>query len=530
MSPERPAFANTTQEQSIDSTVNHWRYRGADALLGAVAATLLGGCLGGDDVTNGQTPSVTSVSPGAECANSGVKIQLGSDAPVFLCNGQSVSITPLSVGDPHCANGGQAFQVGTGPTSYACNGTDGANGQSVAMTALSSGDRTVSKGARSSRLGGAAPIYICSGATGPRGPRERLAPPDLRGPRERLAPPDLRGPRERGATGPSGATGATGATGRSGARGDWRHRAFGGHGSDWRHRAFGATGATGATGPSGATGATGADASCFGVTAPTISGVTVASGPYYVGVGYSVTVNLSSNGGSTALTYALIGADTTFTGSTSSATQMLTPSATGGPFNFVAVVSNACAIAIYPYSIASVTWQPCTDATQSDCVLSAANSGETATGSCASGYSGACSFACNAGTWTQVTNTCAANPCTGATQSNCVVSAANSGETATGSCASGYSGACSYSCSAGTWTQVANTCAANPCTGATQSHCVLSAANSGETATGSCGSGYSGACSYSCSAGTWTQVANSCVSSGGGSCFFNPIIGQWVCQ
>jgi len=66
-----------------------------------------------------------------------------------------------------------------------------------------------------------------------------------------------------------------------------------------------------------------------------------------------VTVTLSSNGGSTNLTYSSIGDDATFTGSGS--TQTLTPTAIGGPFNFEAIVSNGCAIAIYPYSIASVS-------------------------------------------------------------------------------------------------------------------------------------------------------------------------------
>jgi alpha-tubulin suppressor-like RCC1 family protein len=77
------------------------------------------------------------------------------------------------------------------------------------------------------------------------------------------------------------------------------------------------------------------------------------SGSYFVGFHYTVTVTLSSHGGSTNLTYSSIGDDATFTGSGS--TQTLTPNASGGPFNFEAIVSNGCAIAIYPYSIASVS-------------------------------------------------------------------------------------------------------------------------------------------------------------------------------
>ena len=91
------------------------------------------------------------------------------------------------------------------------------------------------------------------------------------------------------------------------------------------------------------------------MTAPVISGVTVGAGSvnYLPGVPYTVTVTLSSNGGSTNLTYSSIGDDATFTGSGS--TQTLTLNASGGPFNFEAIVSNGCAIAIYPYSIASVS-------------------------------------------------------------------------------------------------------------------------------------------------------------------------------
>src|SRR5208283_1941146 len=58
----------------------------------------------------------------------------------------------------------------------------------------------------------------------------------------------------------------------------------------------------------------------------------------------------------------------------------------------------------------------------------------------------------------QVTDTCAAQ-CTAATEnSNCTVSLTNSGGTS-GTCVSGDTGSCSFSCSNGTWSQVSDTCA-----------------------------------------------------------------------
>jgi hypothetical protein len=92
---------------------------------------------------------------------------------------------------------------------------------------------------------------------------------------------------------------------------------------------------------------------CSGVTAPVISGVTLANGPYFTGVVYNVTINLSSNGGSSNLTYSSIGDDATFSGT--GATQTLTPTTAGGPFNFEAILSNGCEIGMYPYSTASVS-------------------------------------------------------------------------------------------------------------------------------------------------------------------------------
>jgi YVTN family beta-propeller protein len=93
-------------------------------------------------------------------------------------------------------------------------------------------------------------------------------------------------------------------------------------------------------------------------------------------------------------------------------------------------------------------------------VLTLTSSGMSDTGACATGYSGVCSYACSLGTWTEVTNTCSPNSCSAETDSNCVLALTTSGNTDTGTCAAGYTGACSYSCNLGTWSQVTNTCTA----------------------------------------------------------------------
>ena len=163
-------------------------------------------------------------------------------------------------------------------------------------------------------------------------------------------------PGEVGAKGPVGATGETGAPGTTGAAGaagsDGTPGATGDVGAPGTPGATGdagATGAPGAPGDVGATGEAGANASCYGITAPVISSVTVASGPYFTGVGYAVTVALSSNGGSSQLAYGYIGNDATF--SNTSATPSLTPAHVGGPFNYEVIVSNGCQTAISSFSL-----------------------------------------------------------------------------------------------------------------------------------------------------------------------------------
>ena len=109
----------------------------------------------------------------------------------------------------------------------------------------------------------------------------------------------------------------------------------------------------------------------------------------------------------------------------------------------------------------AVTTSNCTAQTSNNCVLTTTNSGSIDAGTCASGFTGSCSYACNNGTFTQVTNTCAATGCTSDAQCSaghfcsngaCVTQVANGGACTTastcqsGNCDSGT--CCAVSCSA----------------------------------------------------------------------------------
>jgi hypothetical protein len=61
-------------------------------------------------------------------------------------------------------------------------------------------------------------------------------------------------------------------------------------------------------------------------------------------------------------------------------------------------------------------------------------------------------------------------------------------------------------------TSVVVTCTTDTCPAETTGNCVLTTTNSGSTDTGTCAAGYAGSCSFSCSLGAWTQIADTCVS------------------
>jgi large repetitive protein len=54
------------------------------------------------------------------------------------------------------------------------------------------------------------------------------------------------------------------------------------------------------------------------------------------------------------------------------------------------------------------------------------------------------------------------------------------------------------------------TCTTTACAAGTLNHCVLTPTNSGSTDTGTCAAGFTGSCSFSCSNATFTQVTDTC--------------------
>ena len=185
----------------------------------------------------------------------------------------------------------------------------------------------------------------------------------------------------------------------------------------------------------------------------------------------------------------------------------------------------------------------------------ATNSGSTDTGTCAAGYTGACSYSCSNGTWTRSPTpapaTARPRPRTATATSaheqrrhlgdvrqrlrrgellllvhqrrrgprsptpappplarprRRTATATSAPRTAAAPrapapAASGR-GAARYACTNGAWTEVTDTCAPAACTAATESgNCNVSATNSGGTS-GTCASGFgAGSCSYACTNG-----------------------------
>jgi hypothetical protein len=95
----------------------------------------------------------------------------------------------------------------------------------------------------------------------------------------------------------------------------------------------------------------------------------------------------------------------------------------------------------------------CNAQTLNNCSLPDTVYGSTSSGVCSAGYSGSCSYACNDGVLNPVTNSCAKD-CSATTINSCILPTTNSGQTSAGTCSAGASGACSYSCSNGTFSVV----------------------------------------------------------------------------
>ena len=127
---------------------------------------------------------------------------------------------------------------------------------------------------------------------------------------------------------------------------------------------------------------------------------------------------------------------------------------------------------------------------------------------CKEGYTGACQYKCNDGTWNQVSNTCRRSSCSEETISSCIMSATADGYLS-GSCPSTSTGECRYQCNDGTWKKQSNTCKRS-CEADTIAHCKLSWKVHSRLHNGRCVSGSTGECTYRCNDGTWDLDGNTC--------------------
>ena len=159
--------------------------------------------------------------------------------------------------------------------------------------------------------------------------------------------------------------------------------------------------------------------------------------------------------------------------------------------------------------------QSCSQETKENgsCSLNAANHGDS-DGTCETGYTSSCSYTCDNGAWiptTGFTDTCVApQGCSEEIEDNCSLNAVSHGAS-DGNCETGYTGICSYTCDNEQWTEVSNTCVApQGCSEEIEDNCSLNAVSHGAS-DGNCETGYMGICSYTCDNEQWTEVSNTCV-------------------
>ena len=131
---------------------------------------------------------------------------------------------------------------------------------------------------------------------------------------------------------------------------------------------------------------------------------------------------------------------------------------------------------------------------------------------------GSAEFVCSDGTWDlQLGSTCGVPPSCPAVESqqwsvggdNCAAlrpaAASGSSSTATDSTYRD-TGSATYPCNAGVWGSPTSKSCYRGCSGQTFTGCPLADTVHGAASGGTCGTGYSGTCSYSCNDGTWTPV------------------------
>lgn len=162
---------------------------GANCALGGVKVQVGSGaptyvCDGAVGATgaDGQSATVATEPPGDSCADGGVKVAVGGGVPTYVCNGAvgavgaagaSATVVAEAPG-ANCAVGGVKVQVGAGAATYLCNGATGATGAagaagaSVVTTAEPPGANCANGGTKF-QVSGNAPAYVCNGSAGTNG-------------------------------------------------------------------------------------------------------------------------------------------------------------------------------------------------------------------------------------------------------------------------------------------------------------------------------------------------------------------------
>ncbi len=163
--------------------------------------------------------------------------------------------------------------------------------------------------------------------------------------------------------------------------------------------------------------------------------------------------------------------------------------------------------------------QSCNTHTTGGCKRSGRSHGGSS-GSCISGYTGSCSYTCNDGSWSGSNNcnrTVTYSSCNTHTRTGCKRYSRGHGGSS-GSCISGYTGSCSYTCNNGSWgSPSSNNCNRTVTYRSCDTHTTGGCKRSGRShggSSGSCINSYTGSCSYTCNNGSWgSPSSNNCKAS-----------------
>jgi len=109
---------------------------------------------------------------GEQCPYGGSVIQVGSNEPIFVCNGkdgsaETVVLDTVEAGED-CTYGGVSLRVGAGDPIYLCNGAPGSDGRDVTVATEPAGENC-EHGGLAVTLGDDDPTYVCNGSPGEKG-------------------------------------------------------------------------------------------------------------------------------------------------------------------------------------------------------------------------------------------------------------------------------------------------------------------------------------------------------------------------